>query len=218
MLTIKHLQVRIGKRILIPDMNAQWSRGSLVAVLGPNGAGKTTLLNHLAGIALKEPNFVFWDSEDIFAMPPRIRASQIASIAQQDETDHSTLVRDRIAHGLFARRMTTRLTAQKESELVSRVASTLGIHDLLWRSLFSLSGGQRKKAHIARALVDDNANVFILDEPDASLDAESRAHLMSVLRDLANKGKLVVVSLHHRELADSFADERFDLAFHGATL
>jgi iron complex transport system ATP-binding protein len=188
-------------------LNAEWRAGSLVAVLGPNGIGKSTLLNHVAGIALRQQDCVRLKREDIATMPPRLRAQKIASIAQQDSAPLEMIVRDRIAHGLHPRRF----CAAAERSLVERTASTLQIKDLLERPLHSLSGGQRKKVHVARALVDDQAEVYILDEPDAGLDANSRDHVMRLLRSLATSGKLVIVSLHHQDLAEAHADLIIDL-------
>lgn len=201
MLTINQLDVRIGHRILAPNFEAQWQTGSLVAVLGPNGAGKSTLLHHIAGLALREPGKVLLDGSDVFTMPAAQRARRIASIAQQDACLFETLVRDRIAHGLYARQ------AKDEAKHVTTIARSLEIDDLLDRPLHTLSGGQRKKVHIARALVDDEAEVYVLDEPDASLDAASREHVMSLLKARANRDKLVITSLHHHDLAERYADQ-----------
>jgi iron complex transport system ATP-binding protein len=254
MLTLNSLDVKIGKRVLLPGVNALWKCGTLVAVLGPNGIGKSTLLNHVAGVALSTAGQVSLENEDIFTMAPLTRARRIASIAQHDTAGLETITRDRIEHGLYSRAKTvgfdavcidadaasvdlaeesfrgTALSSREgfyfrlrvkhgvtnkihsiDQTRVETIAQKLGISDLLSRGLYSLSGGQRKKVHIARALVDDRAEVYVLDEPDASLDATSREAVMFLLREIARSGKLVIVSLHHPELALAFADEILDL-------
>jgi iron complex transport system ATP-binding protein len=267
MLTLNSLDVKIGKRVLLPGVNALWKCGTLLAVLGPNGVGKSTLLNHVAGVALSTAGQVSLHGEDIFTMAPLTRARRIASIAQHDTAGLETITRDRIEHGLYSRAKTVGFDATCHSVLdteskaqpridadaasvdlaeesfrgtalssregfyfrlrvkhgvtnkihsidqtrVETIAQKLGISDLLSRGLYSLSGGQRKKVHIARALVDDRAEVYVLDEPDASLDATSREAVMFLLREIARSGKLVIVSLHHPELALAFADEILDL-------
>lgn len=209
MLRVTHLQVVAGNRTLLTDVNISWQAGALASVLGPNGAGKSSLLNHICGVALTQRQCVFFNGEDVLSLPPLKRATRMASIAQHDDADLETRVIDRIAHGLYARKMSSRLKTTDERRLVEQIADTLGIADLLSRRLFTLSGGQRKKVHIARGLVDDNAQVYILDEPDASLDAESRDHLMRVLKKICEAKKLVIVSLHHNDLADLYCDHQF---------
>jgi ABC-type cobalamin/Fe3+-siderophores transport system ATPase subunit len=206
------LQVTVGKRLLLLDVNEQWPAGSLVVLLGPNGLGKTTLLDHISGIKIKGPGQVFWGNEDVSLLSPLNRAERIASIAQHDEAPLETLVYDRIAHGLYARRMSGNLSASDEKNLVSQVAEAIGIAAFLNRPLFRLSGGQRKKVHIARALVDDRAAVYLLDEPDANLDPQSRDHIMQVLKLIASRRKVVVVSLHHHELANAHASAKVDIS------
>lgn len=209
MLRINHLDLRIGNRILAHDLNAHWKAGSLVCVLGPNGSGKSTLLSTIAGIKPIEADRIFLAGDDLSQIDVLNRARCISSIAQNDEADLNTLAHDRIAHGLYPRGCA--IGYAKELTVVNQIAATLGIGDLLTRPLYSLSGGQRKKVHIARALVNDEANVYILDEPDANLDAASRDHLMVVLQELCAQNKLVIVSLHHRDLAERYANETFEL-------
>jgi len=203
MLRIDNLDVKIGSRILIPKLNAHWQAGSLIAILGPNGIGKSTLLNHIAGIQLSEPGRVFLDSVDLFGMKAGNRAKRISSIAQNDTAPLDTTVFDRISHGLFP---------LHDDARALEIAAQLGIGELLQRPLFALSGGQRKKVHIARALVHQNADIFILDEPDASLDDKGREVVLDMLSALKRQGKLVIVSLHHRELANRYAEVTVDLA------
>lgn len=212
MFTVKQLKVSVDSRVLMPSLSAHWHRGMLVAVLGPNGVGKSTVLSHVCGASLYVPDCVYLDDFDVFKMTPLQRAQRIASIAQYDEADPETLVQDRIAHGLYARQRASHLSSGTSRLLVRTIAESLGISEFLGRPLYSLSGGQRKKVHIARALVDDAAEVYILDEPDASLDAESKARLMGLLKSISRRNKIVVTSLHHLDLAESFCDQRLDLA------
>lgn len=211
MLIIDQLKLSIGSRVLAENICASWPRGSLVSILGPNGCGKTTLLNKISGIGPLAPGNIFIDETDLRSLTPLERAQRIASVAQYDEADLEIIARDRIAHGLYPRKRSKGLSAPQETALIKRAAQLLHIEDLLLRPLASLSGGQRKKVHLARALVDDLARVYVIDEPDANLDADSKDNLMQVLKQLSNNEKVLIVSLHNRDLADKYCDYRLEL-------
>lgn len=210
MLVVKNLTLEVQGHTLHRNLNLKCLPGQLVAILGPNGIGKSTLLNALSGVQHVTQGHIFLDEQEIHQIHPANRASQISSIPQYDETDLHTLVYDRIAHGLFARSITDDLSSKDEHELILHVAHRVGVQHVLDNPLFALSGGLRKKVHIARALVNNHSKAFLLDEPDASLDAPSRLDIMSLLERLASlEKKIVVVSLHHQELANQFAHVQF---------
>jgi ABC-type cobalamin/Fe3+-siderophores transport system ATPase subunit len=209
MLRLNELDVSIGSRVLIERFCALWPAGSLVAILGPNGIGKTTLLNNIAGIRLRASKKIYLQGTDLFLMTPLERARHISSIPQHDSAPHDTTVFDRISHGLYP----VKGSLEGASEEVAQLAAEIGIKDLLDRPLHALSGGQRKKVHIARALVHKDADLFVLDEPDASLDSDARVHILNLLKALSREKKLVIVSLHNRDLAAQYADIIVDLAY-----
>jgi iron complex transport system ATP-binding protein len=206
LLTIDKLKLSVGDRVLLHDFTAQWEQGSVVSILGANGSGKTTLLKHITGVLRSETGHILWRGEDILKFSTLKRANRIASIGQHESADLETTVEHRIGHGLHARRQLSSLSRLQEKQLIEQIAIKCGIHDLLLRPLFSLSGGQRKKVHIARCLVNDRADLYVLDEPDASLDPASREHVMTLFKEMAASGKLVIAALHHRDLAERFAD------------
>lgn len=204
LLRINDLDVTAGSRVLIQGFSASWPKGLVVAILGPNGVGKSSLLDHIVGLRLKEFGRVFLNNRDVCKMSHGERARNISSVSQYDHAPLETRAFDRIAHGLYP-------TRKKSDAAIMEIAAELGIEDFLGRPLYALSGGQRKKVHIARALVNAEAKVFVLDEPDASLDAEQREKMLALISQMSKKGKLVVVSLHHKELAARYADNIIDL-------
>jgi ABC-type Mn2+/Zn2+ transport system ATPase subunit len=108
----------------------------------------------------------------------------ISSIAQHDTALGDTLVRTRIEHG---------------GEAIEAIAEELQISHLLNRRLKTLSGGERKRVHIARCLVDEKAQVYLLDEPDAGLDTQGKQQLASALKRRAQAGKSIFLALHDLE-------------------
>ena len=209
MLTVKNLDLKVGPKIIQKDVRATWPKASLIGILGPNGCGKSTLLNHICGLSLTKKQKIFLNDEDVFFMKPLRRASLIASISQDDEAEPETIAQDRIVHGLFARQSLHVLKPLEIVKKVEAIATRLGIIELLNRPLGSLSQGQRKKVHLARGLVDDEAQIFILDEPDAHLDTESQHLVMRLLHELCLKDKLVIASLHNQILAKEHCGQIF---------
>lgn len=105
----------------------------------------------------------------------------ISTIAQHDTALGDTLVRTRIEHG---------------GENIEAIAEELSISHLLNRRLKTLSGGEKKRVHIARCLVNTEAQVYILDEPDAGLDAHGKKQLAEALKKRAQAGKSIFLALH----------------------
>jgi ABC-type sulfate/molybdate transport systems ATPase subunit len=188
LLRCEHLTVRRGKRPVLDDVSVELHAGELVALLGPNGAGKSTLLDALAG-----------------ALPPaegRIErqgrvavALQAPDLARRTALDNVTLA---LAWwGVPRHQRRDRARAALEA---------LGAGHLAERTASTLSGGERRRVHIARALAV-HPDVLLLDEPFAGLDGEARASLLedasSALRS-ASRATLVVV--HDRAEAWALAD------------
>ena len=168
----------------------------LTVVVGENGAGKSTLLDVLAGVLVPEDGSVAVDGVVLSSCTPRDRARAIASLGQHDDAGLDVVVAERIARGLAPRRGLHALYDHDAEALVAAVAGELGLHEKVAQRVDRLSGGQRRRAGIARALVDDQARVIVLDEPFSGLDAGASTLVVAALRRRAAAGVVVVVSVH----------------------
>jgi iron complex transport system ATP-binding protein len=168
----------------------------LTVLVGDNGAGKSTLLDVAAGVLRPTTGRVLLDGVPLSSWPPARRAARIASLGQGEAGDDDEVVAERIARGLVPRRGAFALYDHDVDRTVAAVAAEVGIRDHLARPVGALSGGERRRAGIARALVDDAAAVVLLDEPFAGLDAAATALVVVALRRRAEAGVVVVVSVH----------------------
>lgn len=205
-LSARALTVRKGGARLLDDVSLTLRSGELVAVVGENGAGKTTLLDRLAGVLPAEMGHVTLDDARVERLSSRARARAIASCAQSAPSPPDLVVAARIGQGLAPRRGFAALLDDGARAAVRDVAEELGLLGLLGRSLGTLSGGERRRVQVARALVDDEARAYLLDEPHAGVDVRHQPLVSEALRRRARAGKLVVASVHDLGLALELAD------------
>lgn len=200
------LSVTGPSRPRLDDVSVRLLPGELTVLLGENGAGKSTLLDCLAGVIPATEGAVTFDGVPLTSFGPRQRAAQIASLAQRDTGAEHLLVAARIAQGLAPRRGPKALLDDATATRVMAVARELGIEELHARPLYCLSGGERRRVEVARALVDEEAEAIVIDEPFSGVDVRHAQHVASALRRRAARGAVVVASLHDLSQALSCAD------------
>ena len=176
----------------------------LLAVVGPNGAGKSTLLSIMAGLLKPTSGAVLLDDQPLAAMPAEARARALAYLPQASDIAWPIPVRDIIALGRSPHRRTRGL-AQTAADIdaVARAAESVGVSALLDRQATSLSGGERRRVELARALAVE-APILLADEPTAGLDPGMGLEAMETLQTSA-RAKTVVAVTHDLGLAAQFA-------------
>ncbi len=172
------------------DVTLALAKGDFVCVVGENGAGKSTLLSLLAGLTAAGAGSIDLDDQALSTWPHKQRALRISSLGQLEADVDTLLCAKRIAIGTHA----TGLHASAAA--VAAVAAELSLSHLLNRQMQTLSGGERRRAAVARALVHASADAYVLDEPYAGIDLARHGELTTALRARAAAGKLVVASVH----------------------
>ena len=202
---IAALDVRLGARVVVTNVSFALACGELVALVGPNGAGKTTLLKALAGL-LPATGRIDILQTSLTTMPPRLRAQRMAYLPQGHVVHWPLPVQDVVALGRFAHgvRDPSRLPDADRARIVGAMAAA-GIEDLAMRNVLTLSGGERSRVALARALAAE-APILLADEPTASLDPRHAIEALTILRGRADAGALVLVVTHDLGLAARFAD------------
>ena len=188
------LRVRLGSREVLRDISLEFRKGEVTALVGPNGAGKSTLLSCLAGLRRPGAGTVTLEGRPIVAFADRERARRIGYLPQTPEIawplDVHTFARlGRTAHrGIFGE-------SAADGAAADRALERAGVADLADRDVTTLSGGERARALIARALAGEPA-WLLADEPLTGLDLSHQLDAGRLLREVAREGAGVIVTLH----------------------
>ena len=189
MIDIRNLSVELGG-FALHDICLNINRGEYFIILGPTGAGKTVLLESIAGVQPIKTGQIWLGGKDVTGMKPEERG---ASIVYQDYMlfPHYS-VRENIVFGLKVRRE----NPQQITLGLNRVVQLLGIEPLLLRRPDTLSGGEKQKVALARAIVT-NPGVLLLDEPLSALDPQTRENVRQEILQLHGQLGLTVLHVTH---------------------
>ncbi len=180
-------------------------RGSISALVGANGSGKSTLFSTLLG--LRQP---LSGTVRLFGEPPKsARRRNLVSYVPQHEQIDTTFpitVEQVVMMGRYGHMGLTRRARPADRAAAGEALEQVGLQDLRRRAIGELSGGQRKRAFVARAIAQ-RAPLMLLDEPFAGVDRISEELITRVLRRLRDSGTSLLVSTHHLEGVGELADE-----------
>jgi manganese/iron transport system ATP-binding protein len=179
-------------RAAIEDITLSIGAGSLVAILGPNGGGKSTALKVMAGLLRPWSGTV-----EVLGAQPGREAHRVAYVPQAEVVDWSfpVTVWDVVMMGRYPRLGPLRRPGRPDRDAVHEALHQVGIADLSRTQIGALSGGQRRRAFLARALAA-NPDLYLLDEPVTGVDVTTQEDLMHLLEAEAVRGKTVVATTH----------------------
>jgi iron complex transport system ATP-binding protein len=203
-ITIKNLTFSYNSHKILDDLNLVIENSQILSLVGPNGSGKTTLIKCIDRI-LKPKGSILMDGQEIEKMSRQDVARQIGYVPQSSSTPLATTVFDTV---LMGRRphigwRVTDLDLEKVAEVLER----LHLEDLAMRDFSRLSGGQKQKVLIARALAQEPA-VLLLDEPTSNLDMLHQLEVMETISSLVKEKNIsAVMAIHDLNLASRFSDK-----------
>lgn len=183
--------------------------GEFFTFLGPSGCGKSTLLNLIAGLEEVSRGKIYFDNQDVTHLPPAKR--DVAMVFQSYALYPHMSVFENIAFPLKIKKLDKELIKEE----VERVASVLGLHDLLDRKPRELSGGQRQRVALGRAMVR-KPKVFLMDEPLSNLDARLRIEMRAELKRLHQKLGTTIVYVTHDQAEAMALSEKIAILNNGA--
>lgn len=204
MIEIRSVCMSYGDTRVVDEVSLDLPAGGLTAIVGPNGAGKSTLLSIVGRLITPESGSVTVDGLDVATVPGDVLAKRLAILRQDNHVPVRLTVRELVGFGRFPHNGGRPTDA--DAEHVERALAEVGMTHLGARRLDQLSGGQRQRAFIAAVLCQDTDYV-LLDEPLNSLDLRHAIETMRVVRTLADElAKTVIVVLHDINIAAGHAD------------
>lgn len=190
---LRELRKSYRQREVVKGVSMEVLGGEIVGLLGPNGAGKTTTFSMIAGFVNPSKGSILLNGKEIIGFPPHQRAREgIVYLAQESSVFRSLSVEDNI------RAIAQTLTGDKikENEIVSNRLQELGLTSLAKQKAHSLSGGERRRLEIARALVL-SPDFLLLDEPFSGVDPKNVTEVNRIITDLKDQGMGILLTDHN---------------------
>ena len=194
-----------GSHSVLKGVSMEVAPGHILSIVGPNGSGKSTLLRCLARVLKPQGGSVFLDGREVAQINSRELAKLLGYVPQTMGEVFSFTVLETV---LMGRKPHLNWgVAQKDLTVVAQVMKFMNLDKLAQRQMEQLSGGQKQKVFIARALAQE-PQVFLFDEPTSSLDIRHQLEVLEIVRELASQQKRqVVMVLHDLNLAARYSDQ-----------
>lgn len=199
---VKNLRFSIDNKEILKDISFDVPKGSFVGIIGPNGSGKSTLLKNIYRLYKPSSGKIILDNKDLFTMKDKECAKEIAVLAQESNSQFDFTVEQIVKMGRYPYKSIFEDYSKDDLKMVSEMLKKVGLDDYSHRSFSNLSGGEKQRALIARALVQ-NTDFLILDEPTNHLDIGYQIQLM----DLVKSMKITTLSaIHDMNIASMYCD------------
>ncbi len=215
LLECRALDVSVSGRHLIQRLDLSVGAGHLLAVLGPNGAGKTLLMHTLAGMRPPAGGEILIGGRRIGLWHKRDLARTLALLPQNVEDPFPATVLETVLLGRHPHISRWRWENAEDVALARAAIESVGLQGYEERDVFTLSGGERRRAAIA-AVFAQAPTVFLMDEPTNHLDPSHQLEALKLLRERADAGAAVIVTIHDANLAARFADQALLIEPRGA--
>ncbi|MBI5569319.1 MAG: metal ABC transporter ATP-binding protein [Desulfomonile tiedjei] len=199
---VEHLTVSFGPRPALLDLSVEIDRGLLVGVIGPNGAGKSTFIKAILGFVKPEVGKMF-----IFGVPADQSKGRLAYVPQRGavDWDYPITVQEVAMMGRYGHIPWWRDPGPQDRKLVEEALMMVRMEELSNRQIGQLSGGQQQRVFMARALAQ-GADILLLDEPFAGVDAATERAILEVLERAKVSGRTLVVVHHDLGTAAEYFD------------
>jgi iron complex transport system ATP-binding protein len=214
LLEARELRISVPNRVLVDALSMTVGAGEFVALLGGNGTGKSLLLRTLAGLRAAGAGSVLLDGRAIERWPRREIAARLGFLPQDPDAPPQGTLRESVLLGRFAHLGLWEVAGAADDARVTHALGATGLEAFAGRELATLSGGEQRRAAIARLLVQA-PSIYLLDEPTNHLDPAQQLGILERLRALTRAGAAVIASLHEPNLALRFADRACLLADDG---
>lgn len=190
--------------MVLDHVSCHFNAGRFTAIMGQNGSGKTTMIRCINKDLKLTTGEIKIGNQSLAHMTTEELAMQIAFVPQGQEPVFGSSVYETVLTGRLP--FITWAPSQKDFDKVDEIIDQLHLNQFAFKNINALSGGERQKVYIARALVQDTP-VIILDEPITYLDLKHQLEIMKILKDLARSGLNIIMVVHDINLALRFCDD-----------
>ena len=204
-LSLRRLSVGYPDRVVLQNIDLEIVRGEILSVIGPNGAGKSTLLKSISGQLPLLGGSVVMQGEDLAGCSAMERARKMALVLTEHIRPEYMTCREVVSAGRYPYTGRMGILQPRDREIVKEAMARMKVTELSERDFNAISDGQKQRVLVARAIAQDTP-VLLLDEPTSYLDLRYRTELMETLRELAQEGRTVLMSLHEIDLALEISD------------
>lgn len=201
-LQVENLKFNIENKEILKGISFNVKKGSFVGVIGPNGCGKSTLLKNIYRLYKQSSGEILLDNKSISKMKDKDCAKEIAVLAQESSTHFDFTVEQIVKMGRYPYKSIFEDYSKKDIEMVKEMLKKVGLENYKDRSFANLSGGEKQRTLIARALVQ-NTDFLILDEPTNHLDIGYQIQLMDLVKSL---NVTTLSAIHDMNLAAMYCD------------
>lgn len=188
----------------LDDASFELPQGTIAALVGVNGAGKSTLFKAIMGFVPTAAGTIEILGQSV---KTALKASKVAYVPQAEEVDWAfpVLVEDVVMMGRYGHMGLLRRPKRADRAAVDAALARVGLSDLRHRQIGELSGGQRKRVFLARALAQEG-DVILLDEPFTGVDVQTEDQIIALLKELRAEGRVMLVSTHNLGSVPEFCD------------
>jgi iron complex transport system ATP-binding protein len=205
MIDVREVDFSFGEQRVLEGITIAISRGEFMCLVGPNGSGKTTLVRLLSGYLKPASGSISIDGRAVADMTPVSLARYVAVVPQSEPAPFPITVRDAVALGRSPHSRGMGFESKADGERIAEALRACGLEELASRRVTTLSGGERHRVLIARALAQDTP-VLLLDEPNAHLDLHHQKGLFELLARLNREQmKTIICVTHDLSIASAFA-------------
>ena len=199
---VHDMTVAYHKKPVLWDVDFTIPAGNLIAVIGPNGAGKSTLIKAILGLLPKASGWV-----KIYGRPYEEMQSLVGYVPQRESVDWDFPVHvlDVVEMGMYRDIGWFKRPGKKHTELARQSLQRVGMEAFALRQINQLSGGQQQRVFLARALTQ-NAHIYLMDEPFAGVDAATETAIVTLLKEMKDRGRTVLVVHHDLQTISEYFD------------
>lgn len=194
-LELKNINFSYDKRKILNDISFEINKSEILTILGPNGAGKSTLLKVIVTLLKQDSGEVYIDSKRNTDLDFSQRAQKIGYVSQSIDLKYAYTVFDFILMGRASYISTFRQPKEIDIEISNEAIKKMGLEDLKYKKITEISGGERQKAMIAKALAQ-KPDILIFDEPTSALDISNQNIVLKLIRSLKLEGFTIIFTTH----------------------